>query len=261
MTQRSAHRGIRYARMRGPLDTRLVSHTYVGSPPTNVLTDSTVSNGFPHGGVILYPHLHNQADKIYHPTILGYRAACFSRERQVREHKTGSPVHIVTFGVARVFLSPDIVLPHSPRNRQWPCSSVMKHSDTAIYAHGVMDKLKSLPNQGKTTLVRRSHGLSSKTVKGKRHLPNRGIKLLDGTSRKQSNHHTIITSSWVSTRKVMHRGLISLTVRYYSQVLFFIFPLSKPVTLSGGRYAALVIGYKGRPGNTQSTLKFKGLLN
>jgi hypothetical protein len=26
------------------------------------------------------------------------------RERQVREHKTGSPVHIATFGVTRVFL-------------------------------------------------------------------------------------------------------------------------------------------------------------
>ncbi len=35
--------------MRYPLITAWY-HTCVGSPPTTVLTDSTVSNGFPHGG-------------------------------------------------------------------------------------------------------------------------------------------------------------------------------------------------------------------
>ena len=121
------------------------------------------------------PHLRNQADKIFgsFSTILGFRSACFLRERQVGKHKIGSPVHIIN--VRRRVLYPfafRVRTPHYPRNRQWPYSSVLNYSETAMYMHGVMDKLKYLTNQGTTTLIRRLHGLSStKTVKGKQRFP------------------------------------------------------------------------------------------
>ena len=66
---------------------------------------STVSNGFPHGGVTA--SLHNQADKRFDSFLPSLVFGVFlERGRQVRVHKTGSPAHIVTFSVARVFLCP-----------------------------------------------------------------------------------------------------------------------------------------------------------
>ncbi|KAF8492003.1 hypothetical protein F5888DRAFT_942894 [Russula emetica] len=101
----------------------------------------------------------------------------------------------------------------------------MKYSDTAIYVHGVMDKLKSLTKRKDRFGFAIRTALPSKTVKGNRHLPNREIRqpgckhplyssiIWRGRDGKQSNLHTVITytSSWVSTRKVLYHGLLSVT--------------------------------------------------
>ena len=66
MTQRSTHRCIRGFStswgMRGPLDTRLVSHTCVGSPPTACSPTPQFQMDSPME-VLQYPHVRNQADK------------------------------------------------------------------------------------------------------------------------------------------------------------------------------------------------------
>jgi hypothetical protein len=61
----------------------------------NVLTDSTVSNGFPHGGTIRFSIIKLTKYSVpflppYHHWLPG--CLFLERKRQVKEHKTGSPV-------------------------------------------------------------------------------------------------------------------------------------------------------------------------
>ncbi len=78
---------------------------------------------------------------------LGYRGACYVTRggTQIREHKTGSPGHIVIFSVARVLpLFPGIVFPYEE------ISTFSKEPSVALLpAAKHMDRLKYLTNQTK----------------------------------------------------------------------------------------------------------------